>query len=155
MTVLLIHENAVNYNWGRCVQYQCHWILSSENVSVCTNGILAMTKWLKEFVARLKQDFPHCLIYHEAVMANTTQIDQSVLNFVSKMADYIKFQAFRDGLYYHAQFVYNNTDNRNIYSRPSPFVGLCIALLLICGKIIVVIFMHHGVGPSLFCSHTV
>lgn len=48
-------------------------------------------------------------------MANTIQTDKSVLNFISNMADYIKFHAFRDQLYSHAQFVSNNTDNRIIY----------------------------------------
>jgi hypothetical protein len=46
------------------------------------------------------------------------------------------------------------SDDLDEYSRPSSFAGLCIAVWLICGKIIVVIFVHRGIGPLLFhrCS---
>jgi hypothetical protein len=35
-------------------------------------------------------------------------------------------------------------------SRPFSLAGVRIAVLLIRGKIIVVIYVHRGVGPSLF-----
>jgi hypothetical protein len=40
------------------------------------------------------------------------------------------------------------------YSRLASFAGLRIAVLLIRGKIIVVILVHRGVGPSLFCGRS-
>jgi hypothetical protein len=37
-----------------------------------------------------------------------------------------------------------------MYSRLTSFTRLCITVLLIRRKIIVVIFVHHGIGLSLF-----
>jgi hypothetical protein len=42
----------------------------------------------------------------------------------------------------------------NNYSRPFLFAGLRIVVLIIHGKIIAVIFVHCGIGPSLFHSHS-
>jgi hypothetical protein len=36
-----------------------------------------------------------------------------------------------------------------IYITPTSFGGLCVAILLVCRKTVVVIFVHRGIGPSL------
>jgi hypothetical protein len=48
----------------------------------------------------------------------------------------------------------DDTFNSSCYTRPSSFVGLRIAVLLISGKIIVVIFVHCGVVLSLFLGRS-
>jgi hypothetical protein len=63
-------------------------------ISVCTDGVPAMTGRIKGFISRLKQDFPnvgpiHCFLHREALVAKTIPAAlRSVMDLVLAMVNY-------------------------------------------------------------------
>jgi hypothetical protein len=68
-------------------------------ITVCADGVLAMTGRMKGFTSRLKQDFPHIVFSHfflhrEALVAKTILEGlKTVMSSVVEMVNYIKVRA--------------------------------------------------------------